>query len=448
MKASGLSWVDMPKMKTKFKETEIGLLPEEWGILKVVDIGRVVTGKTPPTKNRAFYNGTHPFIRIPDMGDSVYVSDSEVTLSDIGAEYLKRSLIPADSVMVSCIATIGRVGLTSRESFTNQQINSIIPDHELVDPKYLYYYFNHSKEYLISLGGGGSVYTNISKSKFENLYVSVPKIGEQKAIAEILSSLDDKIELNRQMNKTLESIAQALFKQWFVDFEFPDKHGKPYKSNGGKMVKSDLGEIPKGWAAGTYNSVLKISIGGDWGEEVSADELVPTICLRGTDLEHLKGAGYSGRAPIRYIAKASLKKRQITDNDIVIGGSGVGPVGKTLYFSREISGLYDLPVIYSNFCKRFSAKDADWAIYAEKCFEMMYRSGEMQSFINGTSIPNLDSGRLLNSVMLLPEQTLIEKYGKICADSYTRKYSKENQILTKLRDLLQPRLMNGTIAVK
>ncbi len=75
----------------------------------------------------------------------------------------------------------------------------------------------------------------------------LPSLPEQRAIVKILSDLDEKIEINHQMNKTLEFIAQAIFKRWFVDFEFPDKNGKSYKSSGGKMVDSELGEIPEGW---------------------------------------------------------------------------------------------------------------------------------------------------------------------------------------------------------
>jgi type I restriction enzyme S subunit len=85
----------------------------------------------------------------------------------------------------------------------------------------------------------------------------IPPLPEQRAIAAVLSSLDDKIELLREQNKTLEAVAQALYKRWFVEFEFPNEEGKPYKSSGGKMVESELGLIPKGWTVGTVNNVIK-----------------------------------------------------------------------------------------------------------------------------------------------------------------------------------------------
>ena len=93
----------------------------------------------------------------------------------------------------------------------------------------------------------GSVFDTITRDTFDILKANVPPLAEQKAIANILSTLDEKIEVNNQINKTLENMAQAIFKQWFVDFEFPNEDGEPYKSSGGEMVESELGMIPKGW---------------------------------------------------------------------------------------------------------------------------------------------------------------------------------------------------------
>jgi len=121
--------------------------------------------------------------------------------------------------MMSCIATVGRCGITTRPSFTNQQINSVIPNDE-VDSRFLYYVFTRLGHELESAGAGGSVYTNVSKNRFSGIEVVLPAdLNEQRAIAHILGTLDDKIELNWRMSQTLEAMARALFKAWFVDFE-------------------------------------------------------------------------------------------------------------------------------------------------------------------------------------------------------------------------------------
>lgn len=109
---------------------------------------------------------------------------------------------------------------------------------------------------------GTSGRQRVQNDIFDRLEIEFPQIDEQKAIAKILSDFDVKIELNQQMNKTLEAIGQALFKHWFVDFEFPDERGRPYKSSGGKMVESELGEIPKGWRLSTIGNEFQTILGG------------------------------------------------------------------------------------------------------------------------------------------------------------------------------------------
>jgi type I restriction enzyme S subunit len=129
-----------------------------------------------------------------------------------------------------------------------------------VDIKYLYFYMVRNREYLERVAVGSTV-RSLRMGMMTEFPLEFPPLPEQKRIAEILSSLDDKIELNRQMNKTLEQIAQALFKHWFIDFEFPNEQGQPYKSTGGKMVASELGLIPAGWKYDAIGNHVKI-VGG------------------------------------------------------------------------------------------------------------------------------------------------------------------------------------------
>ncbi|MFN7835418.1 MAG: restriction endonuclease subunit S, partial [Burkholderiaceae bacterium] len=230
----------------------------EWKKYRISDLGKVITGKTPSTSVVENFDGDYPFITIPDMNGQREISSSVRTLSEIGAQSLRTCLLPTGTVMVSCIATIGRCGITTKPSFTNQQINSLICNSD-VDSKYIYYCFTQLRQTLEAVGGGGSVYTNISKSRFEQIELIVPPLPEQRAIAHILGTLDDKIELNRQQNETLEAMARALFKAWFVDFEpvrakmegrwqrgqsLPGLHAHLYGLFPDRLVESELGEIP------------------------------------------------------------------------------------------------------------------------------------------------------------------------------------------------------------
>lgn len=194
-------------MTTKTKTT--------WRTVRLGDIGKVVTGKTPSTKDPENFGGSYPFITIPDLKDQRYVVKTDRTVSEKGAKILRSIKLPPNSVVMSCLATVGETGITMQESFTNQQINAVIPDTKVSDPEFLYYLFRKLKRQFQSYDG--SVYTNISKSKFENIEVDMPGVDEQKRIAEILSTFDEKIENNNRIIKTLEEMAQAIFKEWFVN---------------------------------------------------------------------------------------------------------------------------------------------------------------------------------------------------------------------------------------
>jgi type I restriction enzyme, S subunit len=127
------------------------------------------------------------------------------------------------------------------------------------DSKYLFYLFNTLNLNERSTGSGQPL---LNQSIINSIETNIPPLPEQKRIANILSSFDNKIELLREQNKTLENIAQTIFKQWFIDFNFPDSNGKPYKDNGGKMIDSELGLIPEGWEVGELGKYLDIELGG------------------------------------------------------------------------------------------------------------------------------------------------------------------------------------------
>lgn len=237
----------------------------EWTVKKIGDLGRIVTGKTPSTRVSKYFGGVYPFITIPDLDGRREILESERTLSSLGAEHLHSCMLPPGAVMMSCIATIGKCGITTRPSFTNQQINSVICNED-VHPEFLYYSFARLLPSLEAAGGGGSVYTNVSKSRFSDLDILLPPLPEQHAIAHILGTLDDKIELNRRMNETLEAMARALFKSWFVDFD-PVRAKIEGRDTGlppeisdlfpDEFEDSELGEIPKGWEVKSLDELAK-----------------------------------------------------------------------------------------------------------------------------------------------------------------------------------------------
>jgi type I restriction enzyme, S subunit len=153
--------------------------PEGWLRREIGSLGRVVTGKTPTTTEYDNFNGGYPFITIPDLDGRIYFEGAERTLSEKGAAAIKGSLLPARSVMMSCIATVGRCGITTKPSFTNQQINSVVCSED-IEPEYLYLVFRNLSNEIEQAGGGGSVYTNVSKSRFSAIDILVPPKEIQK----------------------------------------------------------------------------------------------------------------------------------------------------------------------------------------------------------------------------------------------------------------------------
>ena len=161
-------------------------------------------------------------------------------------------MLPKNSILFSSRAPIGYIAIANNELCTNQGFKSIIPNNNIVDSLFLYYLLVYYKPVIENMGSG-TTFKEVSGSVMKNLAINIPEIDEQKKIAAILSSLDDKIELNRRINRNLEQQAQALFKAWFVDFE-------PFKN--GKFVDSELGKIPEEWKIGHFTDIVKVSGGG------------------------------------------------------------------------------------------------------------------------------------------------------------------------------------------
>lgn len=174
--------------------------------LPIGSCGKVITGKTPPTSLPANYGGETPFVTVGDLRDGIHVTRTERTLSDQGVSAVQTALLPKDAILMSCIATIGEVGVTTRPSVTNQQINALVPDENIV-PAFAYFSFKSLAVELHAMGTGGSVYTNVSKSKFSQLTIPVPPHEMQ---LQAISGLDKICLVARRESITLAITRDAL----------------------------------------------------------------------------------------------------------------------------------------------------------------------------------------------------------------------------------------------
>lgn len=219
--------------------------------ITVDELGKIVTGKTPRTSIFENYGGDIPFLTPTDDLVPMKCYKTINTITEIGLNEVRNCLIPKDSVCVSCIGSdMGHVIMTTKPTVTNQQFNSIMPNEDY-HPDYVYYLMILLGKMMKSkFGKSATAVPIVSKSLFSSfeIYVHDNK-NEQIVIADVLSKLDQKIAINTRMNAELEAMAKQLYDYWFVQFDFPDENGKPYKSSGGKMVYDEKlkREIPEGW---------------------------------------------------------------------------------------------------------------------------------------------------------------------------------------------------------
>ncbi len=242
-----------------------------WMPYKIAELGNVITGKTP--KNTASTVGEQfPFITPPDFNGQKWIHTPTRVVSAEAAKTVKNNIIPAKSVMVTCIGSdMGKVAINSEACLTNQQINSIVVDERNFSPEFIYYNLSLRQEEIKQMAGG-SAQPILNKSAFSEIWISCPSLKTQESIVSLLRPLDDRIALLRETNATLEAIAQALFKSWFVDFD-------PVHANAGTQAPSlppeiqalfpatftdsPQGPIPEGWDVGAIKlACQKVESGG------------------------------------------------------------------------------------------------------------------------------------------------------------------------------------------
>ena len=220
------------------------------------EIGEVVGGATPSTLDPSNYDGIISWITPNDLSGHIspYILKGEKTITEKGLKEIGNRLLPQGTVLFSSRAPIGYVAIAQKELCTNQGFKSIIPNYQYTTSEYLYYLLKYYKSY-IENQGSGTTFKEVSGSTMENVILPFPSLDNQREIAESLINIDQKIALNTRMNAELEAIAKQLYDYWFVQFDFPDENGKPYKSSGGKMVYNETlkRDIPEGWEVKNIN---------------------------------------------------------------------------------------------------------------------------------------------------------------------------------------------------
>lgn len=284
---------------------------------------------------------------------------------------------------------------------------------------------------------GTSGRQRVSWQVFENLVLKLPDLPTQTAIAEILSSLDDKIELNNKINQELENLAQTLFKRWFIDFEFPNKNGEPYKSSGGEMVESELGEIPKGWGISTI---------GDWGQIVCGK--TPSKSNKeyyGKDVLFIKIPDMHNNVfviktedGLSTLGANSQKNKLLRKGTVIL--SSIATVGLVSIVSKD-----------SQTNQQINAVIPKNRIYTYFLYLMLKTKTDdfKQLASGGSATLNMNTSTFKAYKLLMPSELLLIQFDEFANDLFDKIYQQSLEIeeLTHLRDTLLPKLISGELEV-
>lgn len=379
----------------------------EWKEVKLSELGEIIGGGTPSTKNDAFYGGGISWITPKDLSTHTerYISRGGRMITKAGLEGSSAKLMPKNTVLFSSRAPIGYVAIAGNELCTNQGFKSIVPKMGISDSMYLYYLLRYKKQDIESIASG-TTFMEVSGTTLKNFSVTVPHIDEQKAIADTLSCLDDKIELNNQINKNLEEMAQAIFKSWFVDFE-------PFQD--GEFEDSELGIIPKGWKVGVLGDVTSI---------------------------------ISGKRP--------LTKQDYIGADLcipVVGASCIMAYTDEILFDEKIliTGRVGTHGIIQRFNSQCWPSDNTLVIKSDR-YEFVFQilnSIDYKSMNRGSTQPLITQTDLKNVKIIIPTDQILNNFEKITLDimNVWHENKDQNNTLIKIRDTLLPKLMSGEIRV-
>lgn len=307
-------------------------------------------------------------------------------------------------------------------------------------PEYAGYYFRSLKfRNAVTSMSSMTTRASLNNDMISLLTITVPTLEEQENIANILSCLDEKIELNNEMNKTLEEMAQCIFKRWFVDFEFPNENGEPYKSSGGEMVDSELGMIPKGWEVKKISELIEVKDGTHASPKVSKEGF-PLVTSK-----HIKGDRIAIEDAKIISEKDYLevnKRSKVDTGDILI--SMIGTVGLTYFVQEE-----EINFAIKNIGLFKTSQNKTLSEY----FYLYLKSDNMKNYIEarlaGTTQKYISLGELRNIPVVLPNDSIIDKFKKVVGVLLDKRRLNiiNNEELMITRDTLLPKLMNGEIMI-
>ena len=405
------------------------------------DVIEVISGGTPKTSIKEYWeNGIIGWLSINDFNDdNRRVFRSEKKITEKGLKESSTKLLNIDDVIISARGTVGVLAQIGFPMAFNQSCFGLRGKEKLMDNTYLYYAL---KNYVsnIQKRGQGSVFNTINLDSFKLMEIDIESFQTQLKIAAVLSALDDKIELNNQINTVLEAMAKTLYDYWFVQFDFPDENGKPYQSSGGKMVFNGTlkREIPVGWEVKKLSAFAKTGSGGtpkSTVKEYYENGQIPWI-----------NSGELNQPFIvkteNFISEIGLKNSsaKLFPKQTILMAMYGATAGKTSIISFEATTNQAICAVMP--------LDKIMFYYTKHVLDDMYKY--LINLSTGSARDNLSQDKIRNLDIVIPSEELSRKFCKIVTPFF-RKIEinlQENQELAQLRDWLLPMLMNGQVSVK
>jgi type I restriction-modification system specificity protein len=397
---------------------------EEYDRIEIQHIcSNICSGGTPKSTVEEYYGGTIPWLNTKEINfNRIY--KTEKTITDEGLNNSSAQWIPAKSVIVAMYgATAGKTAITQIPLTTNQACCNLTIDSTKADYRFVFYALCNDYAYLASLANGGAQ-QNLNAQQIREFEIPYPSIEEQECIADILSSLDDKIELNRWINDNLEQQAQALFKSWFVDFE-------PFKK--GKFIDSELGMIPEGWQVEELGNITN-SITEKVGKRTDIKVLSP---VNTGDL--LLSEEYFTK---QVYSKNLAKYIMVAPNDFAYNPAriNIGSIGmNTFDFSGCVSPVY---VVFR--CEK----------EYHHFFNIFKATKNFKEEVNTRAIGGVRQTLSYKDFSLIkivyPPKEVVNQFNKIYSHIMTliKKNVLENKRLHQTRETLLPKLMSGELKIK
>lgn len=396
-------------------------MPNNWKTYKLSDAFEIIGGGTPKTNVEEYWNGDIPWLSVVDFNnDQRTVMNTEKTITELGLQKSSTKLLKKGQLIISARGTVGQLAQLGRDMTFNQSCYGLNGKNEVLINDFGYYLLKHSVSNIQS-NSHGSVFDTITRNTFENIEVRLPEIPEQTAIASILSALDDKIELNLQMNHTLEEMAMTLYKHWFVDFG-------PFKN--GEFIDSELGRIPKGWEVVKLSKLADVIMGtspkgdtyNDYGEGIPLingpaqyDTFFPIESKWTT-----KPTKLSKRFDLIFCVRGSTTGRRVFSDGEYCLGRGVCSIRA----KKDLQGYVNIII------------DSDLQ--------------RLLTNATGSVFPNLTGPMIKDFPVLSAKENIMSDFSNKVEAWNKQIWSnvEENQTLTTLRNTLLPKLISGEVRVK